>query len=139
MRFPGQYYTSETAINGNGFRTYDPTTGRYIESDPIGLAGGINTYGYAEANPLSHGDRLCLDSRPRAPNPLEPYEGYRNIRKGIALCELGSGIDLTVWGAPVGVLVQGLGGLYILGGAGQIVIFSKEVYEFGKKWLRSEA
>ena len=40
----------------NYFRTYDPATGRYLESDPIGLDGGLNTYRYAEANPLSYID-----------------------------------------------------------------------------------
>ena len=46
LRFPGQYYDKETGLHQNGFRDYDPTTGRYIQSDPIGLAGGVNTYGY---------------------------------------------------------------------------------------------
>ena len=40
----------------NYFRTYDPEGGRYLESDPIGLAGGLNTYLYAEANPLRYTD-----------------------------------------------------------------------------------
>lgn len=51
-RFSGQYYDQETGLHYNYFRTYDPSTGKYLESDPIGLGGGLNTYGYAEVNPL---------------------------------------------------------------------------------------
>ena len=53
LRFPGQYYDSETALHYNYFRDYDPAIGRYVQSDPIGLRGGINTFGYVGARPLT--------------------------------------------------------------------------------------
>jgi RHS repeat-associated protein len=60
LGFPGQYYDAETSAWNNGFRDYKSTLGRYVESDPIGLGGGVNTYSYVGGNPLSYIDSLGL-------------------------------------------------------------------------------
>ena len=64
LRLPGQIMDAETGLYANGFRSYAPGWGRYTQSDPLGLTGGLNTYGYALGNPFSYSDPwgLCTVS-----------------------------------------------------------------------------
>ena len=52
LRFPGQYFDRETNLSYNYFRDYDPSTARYVQSDPVGIRAGLNTYGYVLQHPL---------------------------------------------------------------------------------------
>jgi RHS repeat-associated protein len=52
LRMPGQYYDAESGLFYNWNRYYNPAIGRYISSDPIGLEGGLNTFGYVGQNPV---------------------------------------------------------------------------------------
>ncbi|WP_068639415.1 RHS repeat-associated core domain-containing protein [Thauera butanivorans] len=70
LRFQGQYYDEETGLHYNRFRYYDPDIGRFVSQDPIGLAGGINTYQYAP-NPVTWIDPLGLND----------YKGTSHIRR----------------------------------------------------------
>ena len=56
LRFPGQIYMVETGLNQNMQRDYDPQVGRYVESDPIGLDGGANTYACTSDDPVLGAD-----------------------------------------------------------------------------------
>jgi RHS repeat-associated protein len=58
IRFPGQYYDAESGLHQNYFRDYDPSIGRYVTRDPIGLVGGLNVYVYVSGNPLKFVDKL---------------------------------------------------------------------------------
>ncbi|MBL9046871.1 MAG: hypothetical protein JNK34_06090 [Tabrizicola sp.] len=55
-RFPGQWFQSESGLHQNWMRDYDPTTGRYLEPDPLGLVDGASVYGYAGQSPMANMD-----------------------------------------------------------------------------------
>jgi RHS repeat-associated protein len=60
LRFAGQYYDESTRLHYNYFRDYNPGNGRYVQSDPLGLVAGPNTYAYVGGNPVLHNDPYGL-------------------------------------------------------------------------------
>lgn len=73
MRFPGQRYDAASGLNYNYFRDYDAGSGRYVQSDPIGLKGGVSGFGYVGSNPFIYADPFGLAKMNLFPN--DPTRG----------------------------------------------------------------
>ena len=103
LRFPGQYFDSETTLFYNWNRYYNPATGRYISSDPIGLTGGLNTFGYAGQSPVVFSDPegLLRDTRtwpePQTETETDLPSSIANaIPKVLRYCRLAGGVIVMV-------------------------------------------
>ncbi len=74
LRFPGQWFQSESGLHQNWMRDYDPTTGRYLQADPLGLVDGASVYGYALGNPGRwvdpRGEEVLTGPRGRGPGGI---------------------------------------------------------------------
>jgi RHS repeat-associated protein len=91
LRFLGQLFDGQAGLHQNWRRDYSPATGKYVESDPVGLEGGINVYAYAFGNPVALVDPTGLTPPLSAPAALRnvvrkvwPSPGIANQVSGAA-------------------------------------------------------
>jgi RHS repeat-associated protein len=72
LRFPGQVFDGQAELHQNGRRDFNPAVGKYVESDPAGLAASINTYAYVDSDPLLFFDPDGLGTEGGQKNKLLP-------------------------------------------------------------------
>ncbi|MBK6376027.1 MAG: hypothetical protein IPH43_13130 [Xanthomonadales bacterium] len=122
LGFPGQVRDTETGTWYNGFRDYDPVTGRYLQSDPIGLAGGLNTYGYVGGNPVGRIDPMGLEGIGAWTYPAGPMrESFYAHQRGDVTYNFSMGaggfgqVFVMVGSADSGIAVDTKGNICIYG------------------------
>ncbi len=86
LRYPGQLYDSESGLLHNGYRELEPGHGRYTQPDPIGLAGGISAYAYANGNPMTHSDFTGLTAETCPTEDREKQCDYLHYEVDIPVC-----------------------------------------------------
>ena len=100
LRFPGQYHDAESGLDYNFSRSYNAHTGRYTQSDPVGLLGGVNTYGYAGANPINGTDRFGLlfpqvGPMSTASGSVQPSSSGNSSNSSTGVCNANAGNNST--------------------------------------------
>jgi RHS repeat-associated protein len=117
LRFPGQYQDNEAGLKYNVHRSFDAAAGRYLQSDPIGLEGGMSTYAYALGDPLAHSGTLGLDvwvcRDPAFDGKLGPIDHYwlktdtQEARMGTAKAGANAGNQYDFLGSRVETVSHG--------------------------------
>lgn len=102
LRFPGQYFDSESNLSYNYMRSYRAAQGRYDQADPIGLRGGLNGYAYADGSPLTKTDPLGLATRSDIAIAIDVIKQYVPEIYPVAPTSVTAVPNLSSWyGAPL--------------------------------------